>query len=66
MKPHGIAVNALCPGAVHTPLTDYARPNADKTDGMGPEDIADVAVFMASSDARAMTGSLVEVTGWAE
>lgn len=66
MKPHGIAVNALCPGAVHTPLTDYARPNADKTDWMSPEDIADVAVFMASSDARAMTGSLVEVTGWAE
>jgi NAD(P)-dependent dehydrogenase (short-subunit alcohol dehydrogenase family) len=66
MKPYGIAVNAICPGAVHTPLTDYSRPDADKTSWMRPEDIADIAVFLASREARGMTGAVVEVSGWAE
>jgi 3-oxoacyl-[acyl-carrier protein] reductase len=65
MKPYGIAVNAICPGAVHTPLTDYSRPDADKTRWMTPGEIADVAVFLASREARAMTGAVLEVSGWA-
>jgi NAD(P)-dependent dehydrogenase (short-subunit alcohol dehydrogenase family) len=64
MQAHHIAVNAICPGAVDTALTAYARPDADKTGWMVPQDIADVALFLASSDARAMTGALVEVGGW--
>jgi NAD(P)-dependent dehydrogenase (short-subunit alcohol dehydrogenase family) len=64
MKPLGIGVNAICPGAVDTPLTALSRPDADKRAWMKPADIADVAVFLASSAARAMTGSLVEVAGW--
>ena len=63
-KPHGIAVNAICPGAVETPLTAITRPDADKTDWMGPHDIANVAVFLASDEAKSMTGSIVEVSGW--
>ena len=66
MKSYGIAVNAICPGAVHTPLTDYSRPDADKAKWMRPEEIADVAVFLASREARGMTGANVEVGGWAE
>jgi NAD(P)-dependent dehydrogenase (short-subunit alcohol dehydrogenase family) len=31
---------------------------------MQPEDIADVALFLASDDSRAMTGAMVEVSGW--
>jgi 3-oxoacyl-[acyl-carrier protein] reductase len=65
MKPYGIAVNAICPGAVHTPLTDYSRPDADKRGWMQPAEIADVAVFLASAEARAMTGAVLEVSGWA-
>ena len=65
MKPYGIAVNAICPGAVHTPLTDYSRPDADKRGWMQPAEIADVAVFLASPEARAMTGAVLEVSGWA-
>jgi NAD(P)-dependent dehydrogenase (short-subunit alcohol dehydrogenase family) len=64
MQPYHIAVNAICPGAVDTALTAYARPDADKTGWMVPQDIAGVALFLASSDARAMTGALVEVGGW--
>lgn len=66
MKPYGIAVNAICPGAVHTPLTDYSRPDADKSRWMKPDTIADVAVFLASPEARGMTGAILEVGGWAE
>jgi 3-oxoacyl-[acyl-carrier protein] reductase len=65
MKPYGIAVNAICPGAVHTPLTDYSRPDADKRGWMQPAEIADVAVFLASPEARAITGAVLEVSGWA-
>lgn len=64
MKPHGIAVNAICPGAVDTPLTDISRPGDEKDGWMQPEDIADVALFLASDDSRAMTGAMVEVSGW--
>ena len=64
MKPHGIAVNAICPGAVDTPLTGISRPGDEKVGWMQPEDIADVALFLASNDARAMTGAMVEVGGW--
>lgn len=64
MKPHGIAVNAICPGAVDTPLTGLSRPGDEKVGWMQPEDIADVALFLASDDARAMTGAMVEVGGW--
>jgi 3-oxoacyl-[acyl-carrier protein] reductase len=64
MKPHGIAVNAICPGAVDTPLTSISRPGDNKVGWMQPEDIADVALFLASDDSRAMTGAMVEVAGW--
>lgn len=66
MKPYGIAVNAICPGAVDTPLTAISRPGDEKTGWMKPEDIADVALFLASDDSRAMTGSIVEVGGWTD
>lgn len=66
MRPYGIAVNAICPGAVDTPLTDLSRPDDDKSDWMKPGDIADVAVFLASDDARALSGAAIEVVGWAD
>jgi 3-oxoacyl-[acyl-carrier protein] reductase len=64
LRPHGIAVNAICPGAVDTPLTAYSRPEADKSGWLQPPDVADVAVFLASDAARGMTGAIVEVAGW--
>jgi NAD(P)-dependent dehydrogenase (short-subunit alcohol dehydrogenase family) len=64
MKPYGIAVNAICPGAVDTPLTAISRPGDEKVGWMQPEDIADVALFLAADDSRAITGAIVEVGGW--
>jgi 3-oxoacyl-[acyl-carrier protein] reductase len=66
LRPHGIAVNAICPGAVDTPLTAYSRPEADKSGWLQPADVAEVAVFLASDAARGMTGAIVEVAGWAD
>jgi 3-oxoacyl-[acyl-carrier protein] reductase len=74
LAPHGIRVNAIAPG-----LTDTAQPRHGHTEeelaarardiplaGMArPEDIAAVAVFLASDAARRITGELVHVNGGA-
>jgi len=72
LAPHGIRVNAIAPG-----LTDTAQPrygnNEDELAAMAravplgrmaqPDDIASVAVFLASDDARHVTGQTVHVNG---
>ena len=72
LAPHGIRVNAIAPG-----LTDTAQPRYGHSDEelaemgkaiplgrMGqPDDIADVAVFLASDEARFITGQTVHVNG---
>jgi meso-butanediol dehydrogenase/(S,S)-butanediol dehydrogenase/diacetyl reductase len=66
LRPRGIAVNVICPGAVDTPLTAYSRPDADRSRWLKPADIAEVALFLASDAARGMTGAVVEVPGWSD
>ena len=73
-----IRINAVCPNEVNTPMLrtgfeirgldpDHAVADLGKTVPLGriaePEDIADVVMFLASDDARYMTGALVEVNG---
>ena len=72
LAPHGIRVNAIAPG-----LTDTAQPRHGHTEAeiaamssavpLGrmarPEDIADVAVFLASDAARHITGQTIHVNG---
>ena len=64
MKPYNIAVNAICPGAVDTPLTAYSKPDADKSHWMQPQDIANLAFFLASEQASAITGANYKIMGW--
>ena len=72
LAPHRIRVNAIAPG-----LTDTAQPRYGHTETevqemarqvplgrMGrPDDIADVAVFLASDAARHVTGQVIHVNG---
>ena len=70
--PYGVTVNAVAPGAVETPLNTEAytaEVRATYEDRIPlnrigvPEEIADVAVFMASTASRYMTGQQIVVDG---
>ncbi|AKU98418.1 3-oxoacyl-[acyl-carrier protein] reductase [Labilithrix luteola] len=72
LGPRGITVNSLAPGYVQTDMNpslsdpevrrDLARGIALGRVGQ-PDDIADVAAFLASSDGRWVTGTYVDATG---
>lgn len=69
----GIRVNGLGPGLVQTPLTAQALASPDLHKSLSrqiplgriaqPEDIAGAAVFLASDDARYITGQMLFVDG---
>jgi NAD(P)-dependent dehydrogenase (short-subunit alcohol dehydrogenase family) len=72
LAPAGITVNALAPGPVDTPLnktayTPEVRRTYEKRIPLGriaaPEEVADVAVFLASDAARYVTGQELVVDG---
>jgi NAD(P)-dependent dehydrogenase (short-subunit alcohol dehydrogenase family) len=77
LKGTGIRVNVLSPGATATPGLLNALARTGKKDAMlaglveqsplgrvaDPDDIADVALFLASDDSRSMTGSEVFADG---
>ena len=70
----GIRVNAICPGYVDTPMNalifgnEIFRDAFAKEHAMGlqpPEEIANMAVFLASDDASSMTGAVITCDrGW--
>ncbi len=72
----GVRVNAICPGHVNTPMGNSPPPpgdvdwslvmrNAPKlTDGScDPEDVAAMFAYLASDEARKITGSLFTIDG---
>ena len=74
LGPHGITANCVMPGAIETPMTAPAfnelagyREYWEKKAALGrlgqPEDIADVIAFLASDDARFMSGQGFFVDG---
>jgi NAD(P)-dependent dehydrogenase (short-subunit alcohol dehydrogenase family) len=74
-SPRGVRANCICPGGVDTPMTagtfatDEAKARAKQRVPVGryaqAEDIADVAVFLLSDDARYVTGQTLPVDGGA-
>lgn len=75
LGPHGIRVNAVAPGFVHTPLTEGAaaipgvvEEYVDNT-ALGragtPEDIAAAVVFLCSPQASWLTGEVLDLNGGA-
>jgi NAD(P)-dependent dehydrogenase (short-subunit alcohol dehydrogenase family) len=69
--PHGIRVNAVVPGSVHTPRIEalwesgaVGRPDPEAQGRMAlPEDIAHAALFLVSDLARRITGQTLVVDG---
>ena len=70
---HGITVNAIAPGMILTPMNDKALHDADYRDLLTdniplqragrPEEVAGVAVFLASPAGAYLTGSTVTIDG---
>ena len=70
LAPHGIRVNGIAPGIIDTQMTrglspDHAElarqiPLGEKG---RPEDVAHCALFLASEEARHITGEIIDVNG---
>ena len=73
LAPHGITVNNIGPGAIFTPIDKDVQADAKMEAAlmaeipMGrwgkPEEVARLAVFLASEDAAYMTGSTCFIDG---
>src|SRR5882757_6366232 len=72
LGPSGIRVNAIAPGVIDTDMSSFTKTEAGREVALGmqalkrlgkPEDIADVVAFMASEEARWITGASIPVDG---
>ena len=72
LGPRGIRVNAVAPGVVETDMSNFAKTEAGREFTLGiqalkrvaqPNDIARVVAFLASDDARWITGDSIQVDG---
>jgi 3-oxoacyl-[acyl-carrier protein] reductase len=68
----GIRVNAVAPGVVETDMSSFTKTEAGRDLALGmqafkrlaqPDDIGGVVAFLASEDARWVTGDIVHVDG---
>jgi NAD(P)-dependent dehydrogenase (short-subunit alcohol dehydrogenase family) len=58
-----VRVNAVLPSVLDTEQNRRDMPKADPSKWVQPDDLAKVMLFLASDDARAITGALVPVLG---
>jgi NAD(P)-dependent dehydrogenase (short-subunit alcohol dehydrogenase family) len=58
-----VRVNAVLPSILDTPQNRKDMPTIDPAIWVQPDDLAKVMLFLASDEARAVTGALVPVTG---
>jgi 3-oxoacyl-[acyl-carrier protein] reductase len=72
LGPRGIRVNAVAPGVVETEMSNFTKTEAGRELTLGmqalkrmaqPDDIAPVVRFLASDDARWVTGASIHVDG---
>ena len=72
LGPRGIRVNAVAPGVVETEMSNFTKTEAGREITLGmqalkrvaqPDDIAPVVRFLASDDARWITGESLHVDG---
>ena len=72
LGPRGIRVNAVAPGVTNTEMSNFAKTEAGRSFILGmqalqrigePADIGSVVAFLASDDARWITGTTIHVDG---
>ncbi|MBB3428888.1 MULTISPECIES: SDR family NAD(P)-dependent oxidoreductase [Rhizobium] len=72
LGPRGVRVNAVAPGVVQTDMSNFTKTDAGRDFTLGiqslkrlaePDDISDVIAFLASDQARWVTGDIVHVDG---
>jgi NAD(P)-dependent dehydrogenase (short-subunit alcohol dehydrogenase family) len=63
VKTEGITVNAVMPSTIDHPANRAAMPKADPKLWPSPEEVANVIVFLSSSDASGVNGAAVPITG---
>ena len=72
LGPRGIRVNAVAPGVIDTDMSNFTKTEAGREVALGmqalkrigkPEDVADVVAFVASDEARWITGASIPVDG---
>ncbi|MBW0150673.1 MAG: SDR family NAD(P)-dependent oxidoreductase [Phenylobacterium sp.] len=63
LKAEGVTVNAVLPSIIDTPANRADMPDVDFAAWVAPADLAAVILFLASPEARAVTGALIPVTG---
>src|SRR2546428_529138 len=72
LGPRGIRVNAVAPGVVDTDMSSFVKTEAGQKSAVNmqalqrlarPEDIGPVIAFLASDEARWITGDTVRVDG---
>jgi NAD(P)-dependent dehydrogenase (short-subunit alcohol dehydrogenase family) len=63
LKLKGVTVNAVLPSTIDTPANRRDMPKADFDRWVSPADLAAVILFLASDEAKAVTGTLIPVSG---
>ena len=63
LKLKGVTVNAVLPSIIDTVANRHDMPNADFSRWIAPGDLAAVILFLASDEAKAVTGALIPVSG---
>ncbi len=63
LREKNVNVNCVLPTIIDTPENRAAMPDADPRRWVAPEDLANVFVFLASDEARAVHGASIPVSG---
>jgi NAD(P)-dependent dehydrogenase (short-subunit alcohol dehydrogenase family) len=61
VRRHGITANAVLPNTMDTPANRTAMPDADRSQWVSVESVAEVVVFLASPAARDVNGALITI-----
>lgn len=61
LKDDGVTVNAVMPTTLDTPANRADMPKADFSRWVQPADLAEVMLFLASAESRAVNGALIRV-----